>query len=324
MTSTAALFQRFTNFLIMHSHANSQPKVVLAGGTGFLGRHLKRHFEQLNYRVITLSRARKFVPNQVHWDARKLGAWTTELEGAALLINLTGRSVDCRYNEANKHEILTSRVDSTRVLGQAVARCQTPPAVWLNSSTATIYEDTANDAPANTEARGLIGRGFSVSIATAWEEAFRAAKAPRTRKVALRTSIVLANDGGAFPVLTRLAKLGLCTPQGSGEQWISWLHVDDFCRAVAFLATQTQESGPFNLCAPHPLPNREFNTLLARRFRPWVRLPQPEWLLRVGALVLRTETELVLKSRKVVPERLLSLGFEFSYPTCKAAFAALT
>ncbi|RYU75636.1 TIGR01777 family oxidoreductase [Hymenobacter persicinus] len=308
----------------MHSHANSQPKFVLAGGTSFLGRHLQRYFEQLNYRVIVLSRARRMAPNHVAWDGRTLGPWAAELENAVALINLAGRSVDCRYTEANQREILTSRLDSTRVLGQAVARCHTPPLVWLNSSTATIYDDTRADAPANTEARGLLGRGFSVRVATAWEEAFRAAKAPRTRKVALRTSIVLGTDGGAFPVLTKLAKLGLCTPQGGGDQWVSWLHIDDFCRAVEFLAFQTTESGAFNVCAPVPLPNRDFNALLAQRFRPWLRLPQPRWLLELGAFALRTETELILKSRKVVPARLLELGFQFSYPTAAQAVAALT
>jgi uncharacterized protein (TIGR01777 family) len=318
-----SLLQRFTTYLLMHSHADYQPKVVIAGGTGFLGRHLRTYFQQQGYRVVVLSRSAQLEAGQVYWDGRTVGAWAAELDGAALLINRAGRSVDCRYTPANRRAIRASRLDSTRVLGQAVAQCQVPPAAWLNSSTATIYEDTRADAPANAEATGLIGRGFSVDVATAWEEAFKLAPAPRTRKVTLRTAIVLGADGGAFPLLQRLARVGLCTPQGPGDQWISWLHAEDFCRAVFFLATQTQESGAFNVCAPQPLPNRDFNALLAARLRPWLRLPQPEWLLRLGAFLLRTEPELILKSRKVVPARLLGLGFEFRYPTCAGALDAL-
>ena len=297
-----------------------KPKMVIAGGNGFLGKHLHQYFERLGYRVVIISRGAPVGADNFRWDARTLGPWTAELEGADILVNMAGRTVDCRYNEANKREIITSRVDSTRVLGQAVAACVVPPKVWLNSSTATIYAHTEGDKPANTEAAGVIGSNdFSVSVATAWEEAFGACAAPATRKVALRTSIVLGRDGGAFPVMAKLARLGLCTPQGSGEQWVSWLHVEDFCRAVEFLATKTTEAGAFNVCAPNPLLNREFNGLLGRELRPLVRLPQPKWLLEVGAFMLRTETELILKSRKVYPERLLKLGFEFQYPTCDRA-----
>jgi uncharacterized protein (TIGR01777 family) len=298
----------------------SQPKLVLVGGNGFLGRHLATHFQKLGYQVVSISRTG---PGDVRWDARTLGPWAQELEGADLLVNLAGRSVDCRYNEANRREILASRTESTRVLGEAVAACAQPPRTWLNASTATIYADTQGDAPANTEAAGTIGAGFSVEIATSWEAAFEACPAPHTRKVALRTAIVLGADGGAFPVMARLARFGLCTPQGSGQQWISWLHIHDFCRAVEFLAKADDLSGPVNLCAPHPLRNWEFNTLLDRELRPPLRLPQPKWLLEMGAFVLRTETELILKSRKVYPERLLAAGFHFEYPRCEAAVGEL-
>lgn len=297
-----------------------QPKLVLVGGNGFLGRHLAAHFRALGYQVVSISRTG---PGDVRWDARTLGPWARELEGADLLVNLAGRSVDCRYNEANRREILASRTDSTRVLGAAVAACAQPPRVWLNASTATIYADTPGDAPANTEAAGVIGEGFSVEIATAWEAAFDACPAPRTRKVALRTAIVLGADGGAFPVMARLARFGLCTPQGTGQQWISWLHIADFCRVVEFLAQADDLSGPVNLCAPHPLPNREFNALLAQALDPPLRLPQPRWLLEIGAFVLRTETELILKSRKVYPKRLLAAGFKFEYSGCAAAVGEL-
>lgn len=298
----------------------SQPKLVLVGGNGFLGRHLATHFRSLGYQVVSISRTG---PGEVRWDARTLGPWARELEGADLLINLAGRSVDCRYNDTNRREILASRVESTRVLGAAVAACVRPPRVWLNSSTATIYADTQGELPANTEAAGVLGDGFSVEIATAWEAAFNACPAPATRKIALRTAIVLGDDGGAFPVMARLARFGLCSPQGSGQQWVSWVHIRDFCRAVEFLAQANSLSGPVNICAPHPLRNWEFNALLARELRPPLRLPQSRWLLEVGAFVLRTETELILKSRKVYPARLLAAGFQFGYETCAAAIGEL-
>lgn len=299
-----------------------QQRIVIAGGHGFLGKHLRAYLSGLGYEVVTLSRSKTTEAGSVQWDARTVGTWAALLEGAAAVINLAGRSVDCRYTEANKREILASRVDSTRVLGEAIAACQCPPTVWLNSSTATIYAHTEGATPANTEVDGTIGRGFSEGVAQAWEAALQASDTPHTRKIALRTAIVLGSDGGAFPVMAKLAKLGLSTPQGSGNQWISWLHIEDFCRAVSFLL-QTEQTGAFNLCAPNPLPNREFNALLDQHVKPLLRLPQPAWLLELGALLLRTETELILKSRKVYPQRLLELGFEFDYPTCESALADL-
>jgi uncharacterized protein (TIGR01777 family) len=296
------------------------PKLVIAGGNGFLGQYLRTHFENNGYQVVSISRTGI---GDVRWDARTLGPWAQELEGAALLVNLAGRTVDCRYTAANRQEILASRIDSTRVLGMAVAGCQNPPMVWLNSSTATIYADTEGSSPANTEAAGIIGEGFSVEIAKSWEAAFNESLTPVTRKVALRTSIVLGADGGAFPVMARLAKWGLCTPQGSGEQWISWLHITDFCRIVEFLAQTTSVHGAVNVCAPNPLPNKSFNALLGQYLHPVLQLPQPRWLLEFGAFVLRTETELILKSRKVYPQRLLEAGFQFMYPTCEVAIAEL-
>lgn len=300
-----------------------QPKLVIAGGNGFLGQHLARHFREQGYRVVILGRGAGAGPDYGRWDGRSLGPWATELEGADALVNLAGRTVDCRYTAANKRAIIASRTESTRVLGAAVAACAGPPRVWLNSSTATIYADTPGEQPANTEAAGRIGEGFSVEVARAWEAAFAACLAPATRKVALRTAIVLGRDGGAFPVMARLARRGLGSPQGDGRQWMSWLHITDFCRAVEFLLDAPTAVGAVNLCAPQPLTNRNFMGLLCQELRPWLRLPQPEWLLEIGAFVLRTETELILKSRKVYPERLLDLGFSFQYPTCKQAINGL-
>lgn len=288
-----------------------------------MGQHLAGYFRARGHRVVVLGRGAASGPDYVRWDGRTHGAWASELEGADALINLAGRIVDCRYTTANKREIIASRVDSTQVLGAAVAACAVPPRVWLNSSTATIYADTVGEQPANTEAAGRIGEGFSVEVARAWEAAFAACPAPATRKVALRTAIVLGSDGGAFPVMARLARRGLGSPQGNGRQWMSWLHITDFCRAVDFLLHKPTAAGAFNLCAPQPLTNRDFMALLCQQLRPWLRLPQPEWLLEIGAFVLRTETELILKSRKVSPQRLLELGFQFEFPTCEAAMKEL-
>ena len=297
--------------------------MVIAGGNGFLGQQLAVYFRQQSWRVVILGRGPGAGPDYQQWDGHNLGPWAAALEGAAALVNLAGRTVDCRYNQANRRAIVASRTESTRVLGAAVAACAEPPRVWLNSSTATIYADTPGELPANTEAAGRIGEGFSVEVARAWEAAFAACPAPATRKVALRTAIVLGRDGGAFPVIAKLARRGLGSPQGDGRQWMSWLHIRDFCRALEFLLNEATASGTFNLCAPQPLPNRDFMALLCRELRPWLRLPQPRWLLEIGAFVLRTETELILKSRKVYPQRLLELGFQFEYPSCKAALAEL-
>lgn len=298
------------------------PLLILAGGTGFLGQHLRRYFTRAGYRVRTLSRRPRH-PDDLAWDGRTLGPWAAALEGAAVVLNLAGRSVDCRYHAVNRYAIVRSRTDSTRALGDAIAACRNPPALWLNSSTATIYEDTTGAAPANTEAAGQIGRGFSEMVAQQWEAEFNLGALPCTRRVALRTAIVLGADGGALPTLAQLARRGLSTPHGHGQQWVSWLHIEDFCRAVEFLVAHPALVGAFNLCAPEPLTNAALMALLDAHYRPRWHLPQPRWLLEIGAFLLRTETELLLKSRKVVPQRLLEAGFRFRYPTCEAALADL-
>jgi uncharacterized protein (TIGR01777 family) len=300
-----------------------KPKMIIAGGNGFLGKHLARYFTQLGYQVIILSRKRGYRIGMLHWDGRTLGRWAEALEGAAVVLNLAGRSVDCRYNIVNRYAIIRSRLDSTKVLGEAIAQCQNPPAMWLNSSTVTIYTDTKDEQPANTEATGNIGRNFSERVAQQWEAEFWVAATPRTRRVALRTAIVLGADGGALPVMARLARWGLATSQSDGQQWMSWLHIDDFCRALELLIARPDLERTFNLCAPHPIRNEDFNALLGQHYQPRWQLPQPKWLLEIGAFLLRTETELILKSRKVVPQRLLESGFTFRFPTCNLALANL-
>ncbi len=296
--------------------------IVLAGGSGFLGTALARFFSQGGHAVKVLTRRRirskpdiAFVP----WDGRSPGAWIDHLEGAAALINLAGQSVDCRYHARNQRLILDSRIDSTRILGRAVAQCRKPPPIWINSSTATIYRHTFGDAWGEA---GEIGETpeakdqFSVAVASAWEEEFFKSQAPGVRKIALRSAMVLgAGRNSVFPVLRRLTRLGLGGPMGSGRQFVSWIHEADFCRAIAWLIARPDIDGPVNLAAPSPLPNHEMMRALRRICgAPFgFGLPAPQWLLELGAFLLRTETELIIKSRRVRPGRLAAGGFRFSF-----------
>ncbi len=304
-----------------------KPRIVIAGGTGFLGKVLAAYFIEKNFEVIVLTRNPELaIPHctMLRWDGRTLGEWTTALEHADALINLAGRTVNCRYHARNRQQMMDSRVESTRVLGEAIARCKNPPAVWLNSSTATIYKHSL-DKPMD-EATGVIGStptakdAFSVEIATAWERTFNEANTLRTRKVALRTAMVFdALPETVFRVLRNLARRGLGGRMGSGKQYVSWIHRNDFCRAIEFIINQKTISGIVNIAAPNPIPNHE----MMRHFREIVGvpigLPAPEWMLELGAFFLRTETELIIKSRRVVPGRLLDAGFKFEFKQMRGA-----
>lgn len=288
-----------------------QPKVVLAGGTGFIGQAFQRKFAALGYEVVHVSRR----PEHLSWDDE--AGIVAALEGADMLINLAGRSVDCRYNAKNRSDILQSRLETTKALGRAVDACETPPKLWFNASTATIYRH-AEDRPM-TEETGEIGSGFSVDVARAWEEAFFSFRPLRTRQIALRISIVLGPGGGVMTPFKHLVRFGLGGAQGSGRQRFSWIHVDDLFRIVRFLREREDASGVFNCASPHPVTNRELmaamRAALGRRFG----LPSPRWLLELGAWAIRTETELILKSRWVLPDRLQRLGFAFEYPAIEDA-----
>lgn len=298
-------------------------KVILPGGTGQVGTLLARAFHDAGHEVVVLSRHPVVAPwRSVAWDARTLGAWTTEVDGADVVVNLAGRSVNCRYTADNRQAILESRVDSTRAVGAAIANAHRPPSVWLQMSTATIYAhryDAAND-----EAAGLIGGTepdapvtwrFSIDVARAWESAAAESATPRTRKVLLRTAMVMSPDhGGIFDTLLRLVRFGLAGAVAGGRQYVSWIHHVDFVRAVLWLITHTELEGAVNLAAPQPLPYREFMRALRAAWGAPFGLPASRWMLKVGAFALRTETELVLKSRRVVPARLLASDFAFDFP----------
>lgn len=295
-------------------------KVILAGGSGFLGGVLAKFFGAKGVEVVILTRnpkARADAIREVGWDGVSLGDWLKELEGARALINLAGISVNCRYHARNRQRMLDSRLHSTRVLGEAITRCANPPQVWLNSSTATIYKhtygppwDEAGQIGGCAEAKDI----FSVHIATEWERVFNEASTPRTRKAALRSAMVLGQArNSVLPNLLRLGRLGLGGSLGGGRQFVSWIHEDDFCRAVEWIIEHEGFCGPVNLAAPNPVTNAELMASIRKVCGVRFGLPAPRWLLEVGAFLMRTETELVIKSRRVVSSKLPASGFSFRH-----------
>jgi uncharacterized protein (TIGR01777 family) len=304
----------------------SNGRIIIAGGSGFLGRVLAEHFTKGGREALILTRKPQ-TPNDLLWDAATVGAWARELDGADAVINLTGRTVNCRYNARNRREILESRVNSTRVIAEAIRGCTQPPRVWLNASTATIYKHTFG--PAHDE-HGEIGATreaydeFSIEVARAWERTLEEANVPNTRKVALRAAMVLGlGENSVFPMLRRLARLGLGGHMGSGKQYVSWIHERDFCRAIDWILEHEDFVGPVNVAAPNPVKNAEMMQLSREQVGAPFGLPAYESMLHFGAFVLRTEVELMIKSRRVVPKRLLDSGFRFEFPTMREAFAEL-
>jgi uncharacterized protein len=303
-------------------------KVVIPGGTGELGSVLARALSAQGHEILVLSRRPKTAPwRVVQWDGVDQGDWVREIDGSDVVINLAGRSVNCRYTAANRQEILESRVLSTRAVGQAIAAARQPPRVWLQASTATIYAhryDAAND-----ERTGAIGGGepgapkkwrFSIEVATAWESAATEFDLARTRTVLLRSAIVMSPlRGGTFDLLLQLVRFGLGGREGDGRQFVSWIHDEDWVHAVQWLIEHPELDGVVNLASPQPLPNAAFMRALRRAVGMPFGLPAARWMLEAGAVVMRTETELILKSRRVVPGRLIESGFSFQFPAWPAA-----
>jgi hypothetical protein len=305
-------------------------KVIITGASGFLGKALSSYLMEKEFMVVPLSRlpakARQAGkrdhknPNAITWNGKDIDTWSEAFENAHAVINLAGKSVDCRYTEANKKAILSSRIDSTRVLNLALEKATHKPKVFLNASTATIYDHSENRP--NTEKDGIIGDDFSMNVAKEWEREFFSTTHLETRKIAMRTSIVLGKGGGAFPKLKQITAAGLGGKQGTGNQMVSWIHIEDFCRAVLFLLESDLE-GVVNVTAPNPLANRDFTKVLADKMNATIAIPQPTWLLRIGAAIIGTETELLLKSRYVLPERLQQAGFEWKYARVEECFKEL-
>ena len=307
-------------------------KVIIPGGSGHVGTVLAQAMHADGHDVVVLSRRPAVCPwRVVVWDGATAGTWVNELEGSDVVINLTGRSVNCRYTPANREEILESRVVPTRLLGDVIARAQRAPRVWLQASTATIYAHRF-DAP-NDEATGIIGGhepdapgewSFSIDVARAWERALSDMSTPRTRKIALRSAMTMTPEaGGIFDTLLGLVRHGLGGKVGDGRQFMSWIHGEDFVRAVYWLIDHEHIDGVVNIAAPHPLPNAEFMRILREVSGARIGLPTTRWMLEIGAILLQTEPELILKSRRVVPGRLLDDGFTFKYPHWREAAHAL-
>lgn len=290
-------------------------RVVIAGGTGFLGEVLSQYFSEHFDEVYVLTRMAHPGKGKIQfleWDGRHTGPWMQVIDGCDLLVNMAGRSVNCRYTEDNKKEILDSRVNSTMILGAAVIMANNPPAVWINSSTATIYEHST-DKP-NDETSMRIGNDFSMTVARAWENTFFDIPTPGTRKVALRSAIVLGRHGGVLPVLRKLAQRGLGGRQGTGKQMVSWIHEEDFARAVDFCYRNEDLEGPVNIVAPNAVTNEVFTRSIRYHVRAFFHFPLTEWMLQLGAIAMQTQSELVLKSRWVYPGKLVDAGFRYHYP----------
>lgn len=303
-------------------------KIIIPGGSGQVGTVLATEFATTGHDVCVLSRSQPSRPwRTTKWDGETIGDWITELEDADVIINLAGQSVNCRYTAENRRIIMDSRLKSTKVLGDAISQLKKPPRVWLQASTATIYEhryDAAHD-----EATGRVGGSesnapdtwrFSIDVATNWERVFNVVKAPQTRKVLLRSAIIMSpSSGGPFDLLLRLVRFGLGGTVGNGKQFVSWIHELDFVRSVQWLIKHEEMDGPVNVAAPHPLPNSEFMRELRAAWEMPIGLPASEWMLEIGAFLLRSESELALKSRRVVPAKLLESGFTFKFPTWSEA-----
>lgn len=289
-------------------------KLVIAGGSGFLGDALISYFGNKFDEYVVLSRNPK--PNKgnvknVVWDAKTIGDWSQHLEGADCVINLCGRSIDCRFTKKNKALILSSRIDSTTVLGQAIAGCKTPPKIWMNASAAAFYG--YSDDKIMTELDAENGSGFFNDVVKAWEKAFNDAKTPATRKIRLRISMVMGRKSGVFPVLSKLCKFFLGGTMGSGKQFVSWIHETDFCRFVDWLIENKNASGAYNFAAPTPIRNKDMMQAYRKALRVPFGLPAATWMLEIAAFFIRTETDLILKSNKVISDRAKKEGFNFKF-----------
>jgi uncharacterized protein len=304
-------------------------RIVIPGGSGQVGTIVARNYQSRGDEVVVIARNTSKAPwRTAQWDGATFGDWANEIDGADIVLNLAGRSVNCRYNQANRSQIKNSRVVSTRLVGQAIAQAKRPPRLWINASTATIYRH-ALDRPMD-ETTGELGGDepdapdtwrFSIDVAKSWEDAFFSSQTPAmTRKIALRSAMVMSPDpDGIFDTLLGLVRRGLGGASGSGKQFVSWIHDHDFLRSLDYLIDNEEFDGPVNIASPNPLPNKEFMFALRKVWGTKVGLPAGSWMLELGALFLGSETELILKSRRVVPGRLLASGFQFDFPDWSTA-----
>ncbi|MEY2829336.1 MAG: hypothetical protein RIQ33_1194 [Bacteroidota bacterium] len=300
-------------------------KILIAGGNGFLGNAIIDFFENSEYEFIILSR-KIFSLNRknaqvVVWDGETEGEWCKHLEGAFAVINLCGKSVNCRLTDNNKHEILQSRIVTTSLIGNAILKCQQAPQVWMNASSATIYKYSSTKF--NTEDDTDFNTDFGTDVALKWEQCFNAFTTPQTRKIALRISIVLGKNDGAFTRLKTLTQFGLGGYQGSGKQYVSWIGELDFCRIIQFLLDSNTSSGAYNICTPQPITNAIFMKTLQHKMKKIVALPTPLWMLQLGALIIGTDADLIVASRWVMPKKIMGEGFKFLHPNIDLAIENL-
>ena len=307
-------------------------KIILAGGTGFIGQEMTKYFGKENNIVILTRQINNAKTNRndydsltaadlknvkyVRWDGKTVGDWISELNGADLIINLAGKSVNCRYNEKNKNAIFDSRTDAVKTIGEAINKCELAPSLWINSSSATIYRHAMDRA--QDEYTGECHDDFSVQVCKRWERTFYDQPTPHTRKVALRMAITLGPGGILIPFFN-LLKFGLGGKQASGKQMFSWVHIEDTCRMIEWIHDNKQIQGTYNCSSPGPVTNEEFMRTLRKVTGTLIGFPAFEWMLRVGAPIIGTELELILKSRWVVPAKILETGFQFKYPLLEQA-----
>lgn len=299
-------------------------KLIIAGGTGFIGQALCNHFKKNYDKIVVLSRKEnKIQDNIVYllWDGKTTGVWAAEFENAHAVINLSGRSIDCRFTDKNKKEILSSRIVSTRIIGETILKCKNPPEIWINGSSAALYPNS--EIIAMTEYSAQNASGFMAEVTRAWEKAAADFMLPTTRKFFVRTTLVYGAQGGVLPVLIKIVKKGLGGPMGTGSQKISWIHVEDFCRIIEWMLVNKNASGAYNMAAPQAVSNKKLMQVLRKKMGVLIGLPAPEFLIKVGAFFIRSEPELILDSRNIFPERLIKEGFEFNYHSIEESIASL-
>lgn len=298
-------------------------RVILAGGSGFVGQALAPVLLANGYDVVVLSRGaahREGGVDYLQWDGKTLGAWASAIDGAEAIVNLTGKNINCRHNAENRREIIRSRVDPVRILGEAIAHCSKPPKVFVQTSGIGYYGDTGDRVVDEEAPRG---NDFSAEVCRQWEGAFEERSLPATRKVVLRLGVVLGRTGGALPMLEKLTQFFLGGFVGSGHQFISWIHVADIVRMFMAAIEQEEMSGVFIATAPVPVTNSELMRELRRALhRPWSP-PVPAPLARAGAWVMGTEGDLALLSYRCAPRRFLEHSFHFQFPNLRDAFANL-
>lgn len=299
-------------------------KLIIAGGTGFLGHAVRSFFENSFDEIVVLSRGKSATQDKtrfVHWNGETTGDWCSELEGASVLLNTAGKSVDCRFNKKNRNLILSSRVNSTKILGETILKCETPPSLWINCSSAAIY-GYSDTAPVN-ETSPENGTDFMATVAKEWENTFYAYNAPGIRKAILRISLIFGNGGGVYPVLRSLAKKGLGGKMGSGNQVVSWVHIEDICRVIDWMINNPSASGAYNIAAPEAVKNKDLMMLLRKQVKVPFGFPSPAWTLKLGGFLIQKEPALLLESHNTYPARLLKEGFSFTFSSPRECIASL-